>query len=467
MVKFLPRKPFSCRDCISQFLFILYNNPRGGLALILAHRYHYPASFHQHSLETLETALRTAPAYHGWNALDPGREANIDERYDAMPELTKQLIRDHFPTGLAPNNQNIEQGLLSEEIEYTYTSGTTGERVVNIWSQAWWDAAEASSWKLNAHTAGLSYPQKEAKLASSLNVGISCEEDLPMTYRTVGHKLYLNEKINLIQWQPRHFARMAQELKTFQPVVLEANPSLLARLAYWAMDEGVEMYSPQVIVFTYEFESAIHLAAIRRVFSSPLISSFGTTETGFVLEACEDGLLHQNLDFCRIDFHPLKDEYGGPDLGRMLVTTFGNPWNTVIRFDTGDLLRLHPSGACSCGRKEGLIAEAIEGRVTNCTFTTKGRLVTTMALDQVMAAIPGVRDYHLEQDGPKQYMLQLMVGEEGKRSAQAEARYAMATLYGNDGAYDIRIVHNILPGQAGKFRRTQANFDFDVRGLFV
>ena len=434
--------------------------------MILANRYHYPEAYHRRSVETLETALRTAPAYHAWATLDPGAGADPDARYDAMPELTKQLIRDHFPSGLVPDHRDVEQGLLSEEIEYTYTSGTTGDRVVNIWSQDWWDAADVSARKLNAHMAPLPWPLKEAKLASSLNVGISCEEDLPMAYRTVGHKLYLNEKINLIQWQPRHHARMARELQSFQPVVLEANPSLLARLAYWAMDEGVEMYSPTVIVFTYEFESAIHLAAIRRVFSSPLVSSFGTTETGFVLQSCEEGFLHQNIDFCRIDYHPLKDEYGGPDLGRMLVTTFGNPWNTVVRFDTGDLVRLHATGECVCGRKEGLIADAIEGRVTNATFTTDGGLVTTMALDRALSPIAGIRDYHLEQHDRTSYELQLMVRGEASLITE-EARAALESLYGRDGLFDVRVLPNILPGPAGKFRRTQANFDFDVRELFI
>ena len=434
--------------------------------MILADRYHYSPAYHQRSLETFETALLSAPAYSGWRALDPGPAAALDARYDALPELTKQIMRDHFPAGLAPRNKDLEEGLLRDEIGYTFTSGTTGERVVNIWDQDWWDRAEASSWKLNAHTARLRYPQKEAKLASSLNVGISCEDDLPMESRIMGRRLYLNEKISLIQWQPRHFERMARELRSFQPVILEANPSLLARLAWWAIDEGVELYSPEAVVFTFEFISKIHIAAIRKVFSSALISSYGTTETGFVLEECEHGLLHQNVDFCRIDFHPLKDRYGGPELGRMLVTTFQNPWNIVLRFDVGDLIRLHPSGECACGRREGLIADAIEGRASNATFTTGGGLVTTMALDEALAAVDGVRDYHLEQNGSKEYELQLMLNGD-ERIIADECRQALEALYGRDGTYEIVPRKNILPGQAGKFRRTQTNFDFDVRGLFI
>ena len=436
--------------------------------MILTDRYNYPAAFHQKSTETLETALNTAPAYRAWKAFDGGPGMAIDQRYDVMPELTKLIIRDHFPGGLVPNHRDVELGLKSGEIEYTYTSGTTGERVVNIWDQLWWDGSEAASWKLNANLAHLDYPQKTAKLASSLNVGISCEEDLPVEYRTIGRTLYLNEKINLVQWQDRHYARMALELDSYRPVILEANPSLLARLAYWAMDNDVQVYSPAVIVFTFEFISIIHLAAIRKVFSSALVSSFGTTETGFVLEECEKGFLHQNTEFCRIDYQPLKNEYGGPELGRMLVTTFGNSWNMVLRFDTGDLVRLYPAGECPCGRNLGLIAAAVEGRVNNSTFTTGGALVTTMALDKALAQVQGIRDYHLEQNSRTQYNVQLMIDRHGNaRFICDEARGALESLYGQDGACDIKIMPNIFPGPAGKFRRTQANFDFDTRGLFA
>ena len=431
----------------------------------ILNRFHYPDAYQKKSLVALEAALGTAPLYESWRAYDPGPKASIDARYAALPELTKQQMRDNFPLGLVTDHRNVEDALARDEIEYTFTSGTTSDRVINLWNQNWWNSAEAASWKLNAHTARLSYPQKEAKLASSLNVGIHCEEDLPMENRILGRVLYLNEKISLISWQKRHMQRMARELAIYRPVVLEANPSLLARLAYWAMDEGVEIYSPAVIVFTYEFQSRIHLNAIRSVFGSPFVSSYGTTETGFVMEQCECGNLHQNIDFCRIDFQPLSDRFGGAELGRMLVTTFDNPWSSIVRFDAGDLIRLYPNGHCPCGRDAGLIAQAVEGRVSNATFTAEGDLVTTMALDNVLAQVPEIRDYHLEQDSPTRYHLQVMLSDKSANVIN-RIREALGSLYGKDAEYTITALENILPGPAGKYRRTQANFVFDEKGLF-
>lgn len=433
--------------------------------MVITERYHYPAKYREKSLEALETALGTAPFYKSWRVFDPGPEAPVDERYAAMPELTKKAMREHFPQGLVPSQRSVEQGLAKDEIEYTFTSGTTGEKVINLWNQKWWYGSEAASWKLNAHTARLDYPQNDAKLASSLNIGIHCEEDLPMEHRILGNHLFLNEKINVISWQPRHLERMAHELGVYRPAVLEANPSLLARLAWWAQDNGKELYSPAAIIFTYEFPSQIHLNAIRSVFSSPLISSYGSTETGFVLMQCEDGLFHQNMDFCRIDFYPLAGRHGGPELGRILVSTFDNEWTSILRFDMGDIIRLHP-GKCACGRNEGLIAQAVEGRVANATFTTGGDMVTTMALDIALAKIPQIRDYHLEQHTPQKYELQLMLTDNSAKVLD-RTRDALVCLYGEDGDYTLKAVPSLFPGPAGKYRRTQANFKFDQRGLFA
>ena len=428
-------------------------------------RYFYPEEYEERSREALETALRSVPAYHSWRRLDPGPTALADERYAAMPELTKAMMRAAFPAGLTPKELNPSAALASGELEYTFTSGTTEEKVVNLWNQDWWFRGEAASWKLNAHTAALPYPARKAELAGAQNIGISCEEDLPLDHRIMGSVLYLNEKTSMLQWQPRHLDRMIKELGEFQPDVLEANPSLLARLAFRALDCGREVWLPPVILFTYEFASKLHLDAIRRVFpKSAFVSSFGSTETGFVLEQCEDGLLHQNTEFCRIDFQPLKERYGGPDLGRILVTTFGNPWSRVVRFDTGDLVRLH-RGGCACGRKDGLIAEAVEGRVTNVTFTAEGGLVTTKALDDRLSSIPGLRDYSLSQSAPG--VCELLLKAENPAEAETQAREELSALYGANGTFAVRCVPELLPGPSFKFRRTHVSFHFDPKELFV
>lgn len=415
------------------------------------------------SEELLETALAHVPFYREhWRKYDPGRECPVDERYAAMPLLTKEDMRASFPDGLVPDGTDVEEGLRRNEIEYSFTSGTTGEKVVNLWSQSWWHASEMASWKLNPHLAGLSYPPRQATLASSLNVGISCEEDLPTDHRIMGNLLYLNEKANILCWRDFHMERIAEELNEYRPAVLEANPSLLARCCWYWIDRGIEVYSPDVITFTYELPSKISLAAIRQVFRSPLVSSYGTTETGFVMDTGEDGRYYQNREFCRIDFLPLKEEYGGREIGRIAVSTFDNPWAFILRFDVGDLVRVRSAGRnAENGKDSGqFIADSIEGRVSNVTFTTAGGLVTTAEIDAALAGVRGIRDYDLSQKTKDAYELRIKTGGKGTAACHG-AEEILRNLYGGDGHFTVTEVKDLLPGPSGKYRRTHAEFPFD------
>ena len=168
---------------------------------------------------------------------------------------------------------------------------------------------------------------------------------------------------------------------------------------------GKKVFQPKAIVFTYEYPTILHYRQIGDVFNVPMVSSYGTTETGYVFMQCEHGKFHQNTGFCRVDFEPFRPEHGGPLLGRILVTPLGNPWNYMLRFKTGDLARIDESGSCPCGRDSGIILSSIEGRGVNLTLTCEGRLVTLAELDQKMITIAGVDEYKLVQTDSRTFLL--------------------------------------------------------------
>ena len=410
--------------------------------------------------------LSTVPMYQSWRRFDPGEDFPIDHRYAVLSELTKNDIQRYFPQGLVPYQRNVAEGLRRGEIEFVQTSGTTAERVTNIWYQPWWNASETASWKLNRHTAKLDGTHREAILASAMNVGVRSDRDLSMRERTLGRFLFLNEKVDAREWTDRHYQRMLDELEEYRPVVLEANPSLLARLCWWAFEKGLRVYQPQVMVFTYEYISAMHLRSIRQVFQAPVVSSYGATEAGYVFMQCEHGVFHQNTEFCRVDFQPLNNVHSGPTLGRILITTFHHPWMSLIRFDVGDLVRRYENTSCPCGRNEGFLLSAMEGRLAHATFTTKGRLVTTKQVDDALSAIDGIRDYQLEQHSASVYTLQLVMVDDPTPVTQASLS-ALHMLYGSDATIRIEPCEDIEPTVSGKYRRTHAGFDFDVKRLFT
>ena len=409
-------------------------------------------------------ALKKIAVYEPWKALDPGAGYPIDLRYAAMPALTKQDIRNHFPQGMLPADLDIDHSLSGGEIELVYTSGTTDEKITNIWNQKWWDASERSSWKLNSHMQEIaSNDHREAILANPLNVGfISDDLDLPMGKRRLARFLYLNEKSDPTTWSPELMNRMIDELAIFQPVVLEANPSLLSRLSRYIFNNKSSVFQPDVIIFTYEYVTELQYSQIRRVFRVPMISSYGTTEIGYVFMECEAGKFHQNTDFCRVDFEPFKTQYGGPLLGRIMVTPFDNPWCYFIRFDTGDLVSLEESGKCPCGRNSGIILGSINGRKANLTLTVEGKPITLFELDHAISRLDGIEQYRLIQNDYVTYELHLVSHIKDKDHLMDEAERILKNIYGAKAIINIVFDDDIPPEISGKSLISKALFPIDI-----
>jgi phenylacetate-CoA ligase len=415
-------------------------------------------------LRALELALGEVSAYQSWRTLDPGTEYGINERYAAMPVFTKKDIRENFPQGLLPKGRDASRGLASGEIDFVKTSGSTGDAVTNIWNQKWWDASEKASWSLNSVATNVATGEhREAILANPRNVGfISDEAELPMEKRCLSRFLYLNEKTNPLSWTPGHMDRMIRELEVFRPVVLEANPSLLARLCRYIVSSGKTVFQPGLIVFTYEYPTKFHYQQILRAFSVPMASSYGTTEVGYVFMQCEKGMLHQNVQYCRVDFQPLKPEHGGPHVGRILVTTFNNPWYILVRFDVGDLVRLNEEGSCPCGRQAGLILSTTEGRSANVTLTCGGRLVTLRELDNAVSVLEDVEQHRLDQLSRDEYRLHLVSPRTDRKTLSGQADTVLKKLYGEEADISVVFETDIAPSPSGKYSISETSFPVNI-----
>ncbi len=430
-----------------------------------AQKWSFPSEYHDRSVKILDAALTLVPAYRSWKALDPGPAYPADARFAALPELTKKDIRNNFPKGLFPADRDLDRSIANGEIQMVETSGTTDDKVTNIWNQEWWDASERASWKLNAVMDRVATGEhREAILVNPKNVGIKSDEaDLSMEERRLGRLLFLNEKTDPLAWTHSIMDRMIRELNTFQPAVLEANPSYLSRLCRYAAASGQSVFQSGAIVFTYEYPAIFHQRRILEVFRRvPQISSYGTTETGYVFMQCEAGKLHQNTDFCRVDFQPFKPEHGGPLLGRILVTPLNNPWSFFLRFDTGDMVKIEETGKCACGRNSGLILSSIAGRKVNLTLTCSGRLVTLLELDAAMSRLAGVEMYQLIQRAAGAYELHVVSCRPDAGAMSSEAIAQLKELYGREA--EITVMHDtdIAPESSGKYLISQAMFPIEV-----
>jgi len=405
----------------------------------------------------LDQALATAPFYQSWRARDPGVTVSLDRRFALLPWVSKRDLRAHMPNGFTHRPAELKAALSAGDVELVSTSGTTEDRSSVLWHQPWWDRSERAGAHLHAGLAEVvAREAREAVLTSPLCGGTVCHVgSLTMAERTLGRLLFLNQQQDPNRWTASECDRMIDEINVFQPELLEADPAYLAILARHAFLHGRALHQPRFITLTYEFPSRVYLRQIRRSFPGvPLVSSYGSTETGHVLTACEKGNFHQNTASCRIDFQPLHSKHRQPRVGRILVTLLNHPWLSLIRFEPGDLVELADK-PCLCGRHAGLTVSAIAGRTRDMTFTTDGRAVTVDQVDQAAEAIQSLLAYQVEQTDSAAYTFHLVCEPGAEERAQIQAVESLTRLYGADARIATRRESVIAPEQSGKFRLTR------------
>lgn len=369
--------------------------------------------------------------------------------------LTKRDLRAHLPDGFLLGGRSAGRGFASGEVEIVTTSGTSDERLSVTWHQPWWDLSEREAARLHPVLEDIwAGPHREAVLTSPVCGNAACHVgNASMEERTLDNLLFLNQSHDPTAWDALTVSRMADELSSFAPAVLEADPAYLGILCRMSARSGQPLRRPRCIVLTYEFPSLVHLRWIARVFPGvPVVSSYGSTETGHVLTECAHGTFHQDMATCRIGLQPLRADRGGEGLARLLITTLGNPWLTLINFDIGDIVRLRGDDPCPCGRTAGLAAAAIEGRWGDLTFDGEGRMVTVGMLDRAVGAIEGLTGYQVIQSASGS-LLARFTADEGEESTVAGAMAdALTALYGTGVEVRTRREPGLPPEQSGKFR---------------
>jgi hypothetical protein len=217
--------------------------------------------------------------------------------------------------------------------------------------------------------------------------------------------------------------------------------------------EGLRLRQPECIVLTYEFPSRVHLRQIAPAFPGvPVVSSYGSTETGHVFTRCDAGVFHENTATCHVEIQPLRAASGDVRIGRILVPTLDNPWFTLVRFDVG--------------RHDGLAVAAIEGRIRDLTFDLEGRAVTVRRLDDALGAAEHLLGYQVDQCGAREYLARYTAEPHADEATCEAVGDILRSVYGPGARITVRREAALSPEQSGKFRLARTTFDWDPQELF-
>lgn len=185
---------------------------------------------------------------------------------------------------------------------------------------------------------------------------------------------------------------------------LHGYPSAIDLLASFIMDEGIE---PPVDIkhITVGSENLMDSQArrIQAAFKIKPMQHYGLAEAVANISMCEQGKMHVDEEYSFVEFQPAKE----PGLFRIIGTNFTNYATPLIKYDTGDLVRLS-SEKCVCGRP-GRIVKNIDGRKEDYIILKNGAKVGR--LDHIFKDLVNIREAQLVQERPGEVIFRIVKGK--------------------------------------------------------
>lgn len=155
---------------------------------------------------------------------------------------------------------------------------------------------------------------------------------------------------------------------------IHGNPTAIALLAWHMNEQGLKL-ARQLRWVTVGSENLLpwQRQAIINAFGCAPIQHYGLAEAVANISECPHGNLHVDEDFSYLELVEQDDD----GLSAIVGTSFSNDAVSVLRYHTGDLVRLK-DGRCSCGRW-GRLVDSLDGRLTDYVVLPGGKRVASLA----------------------------------------------------------------------------------------
>lgn len=157
-----------------------------------------------------------------------------------------------------------------------------------------------------------------------------------------------------------------------KPSLLSGYGTLIYEFARYVHKQKLDFQRPimRAIKYTAEMMYDYQKDFASKVFRCPIVSEYGSAETGVVSFQCPQGGHHVMSDCALVEFK--KDHHTG--LFRVIVTNLNSYGFPIIRYDTGDLVETDIVSNCSCRLPFPIMGEII-GRSSDIVQTPEGTKV--------------------------------------------------------------------------------------------
>jgi len=174
------------------------------------------------------------------------------------------------------------------------------------------------------------------------------------------------------------------------------------------------LFRPKGVVTTAELMTPTCTAGLQRVFRSRVYSGLGTSETGTMASTCPRRTgFHLYEDFMIFDVLRDGEPVGPGEVGEIVVTILHNYAMPLIRYRTGDFVRMGDGSDCVCGSCLARF-KYVEGREKNWLITAKGEEVWPIEFTDRVESELGIKDFEVIQLGLDVFVVRLMGEDLGR-----------------------------------------------------
>jgi phenylacetate-CoA ligase len=308
-----------------------------------------------------------------------------------MPILTKQVIRENYPTRIVAKNIPTSQQVRN------FSSGSTGEPFEYLFSKA-------SQCSLNAQGIRgwnwMGYRLGDPYMKISLNAKrprIKQIQDFVNRSRYFFFPLISDETC----------LATSLAIRQFKPKIVRFYFEPLFYLAKYERDHGIQPYRPQAIATTGSTMTPEARRMIEAHFGCKIFDSYSCEGTAMLNECSTHECYHATDELTVIEVLDGDNEVGHGGRGRCIATDLRNYAMPLIRYDTQDVV-VRAANECSCGRNLSPFKK-IEGRDCDILVAPNGRLMIVETFVAYFEYFDCIEQFQVYQDAPNHALFRLRV----------------------------------------------------------
>lgn len=305
---------------------------------------------------------------------------DIDTCVDPFPFLEKKDLIGGFPKNWMTHL--LKAAMDADEIEYTSTSGTSGERMHILRRRGWWHQEYARTYRHHSYLKHFNIgSDKKAILTTAVCSSSVCYLENPnFEQRILSNTLYLNTSADPTCWSVADLKRIVDEIDAWRPVYMDADPIYLA-LFFAGLNRfniPLPKHKPELLTLSYELSTSCALNIIRHYWDIPTHQLFGSTEAGYLYIEDKNGVKRCS-DLSSVEYIPFDVN---KNLYSLVVTSYKNEFMPLVRYKTGDIVKLND--ACKTTEEDATVIQFC-GREGSAITAIQGQIVTQGELDHLLS----------------------------------------------------------------------------------